>query len=210
MAGNNTKSIFLLASTAEIHALREEGDVFKRSGALTKGQFLSTPSARRATGQPAGHVPAGRISIHALREEGDSHICALCAGFPAFLSTPSARRATRLGSRQRRHRAISIHALREEGDPRVLSTICSTVNFYPRPPRGGRPPPSVPGSDIQSDFYPRPPRGGRPNGQNIECAACRFLSTPSARRATISSPISAAYSSHFYPRPPRGGRPSAT
>ena len=26
MAGNNTKSIFLLASTAEIHALREVGD----------------------------------------------------------------------------------------------------------------------------------------------------------------------------------------
>ena len=139
MAGNNTKSIFLLASTAEIHALREEGDVFKRSGALTKGQFLSTPSARRATGQPAGHVPAGRISIHALREEGDdaptnlgstiinisihalreegdSHICALCAGFPAFLSTPSARRATETGAMSVTPINISIHALREEGD----------------------------------------------------------------------------------------------
>ena len=59
-----------------------------------------------------------------------------------------------------------------------------TYDFYPRPPRGGRLRHS---SKLQQDkgyFYPRPPRGGR---LCIPCACwlCpRFLSTPSARRAT--------------------------
>ena len=56
-----------------IHALREEGDrrpLPVTSAALT---FLSTPSARRATGC-AGRLQKGWvISIHALREEGDYH-----------------------------------------------------------------------------------------------------------------------------------------
>ena len=35
----------------------------------------------------------------------------------------------------------------------------------------------------------------------------KFLSTPSARRATRASPKRRLPGSHFYPRPPRGGRP---
>ena len=57
------------------------------------------------------------ISIHALREEGDS----------LFSST-----STQTGR-------ISIHALREEGDWQVDGTTGRLENFYPRPPRGGRP-----------------------------------------------------------------------
>ena len=34
---------------------------------------------------------------------------------------------------------ISIHALREEGDGLAGYRHAGTVNFYPRPPRGGRP-----------------------------------------------------------------------
>ena len=34
---------------------------------------------------------------------------------------------------------ISIHALREEGDPEVTLPMQGNANFYPRPPRGGRP-----------------------------------------------------------------------
>ena len=34
---------------------------------------------------------------------------------------------------------ISIHALREEGDGLVYSCLCVSSDFYPRPPRGGRP-----------------------------------------------------------------------
>ena len=55
-----------------IHALREEGDGVERKKAPLRGLFLSTPSARRATG---AHALPGRMT------EG-------------FLSTPSARRAT--------------------------------------------------------------------------------------------------------------------
>ena len=80
--------------------------------------FLSTPSARRATVyKPAGAV-AFAISIHALREEGD--IAALSWSTPSwgFLSTPSARRATK----------------------DLLNIFGLEVDFYPRPPRGGRRP----------------------------------------------------------------------
>ena len=33
---------------------------------------------------------------------------------------------------------ISIHALREEGDASRMMLMMRTLNFYPRPPRGGR------------------------------------------------------------------------
>ena len=36
-------------------------------------------------------------------------------------------------------RYISIHALREEGDGRSAARRYFSGNFYPRPPRGGRP-----------------------------------------------------------------------
>ena len=78
---------------------------------------------------------------------------------------------------------ISIHALREEGDVFALYAIRFMIYFYPRPPRGGR------------------PAEPQPNG----CAA-GFLSTPSARRATVCPRSDAPITSHFYPRPPRGGR----
>ena len=33
---------------------------------------------------------------------------------------------------------ISIHALREEGDSKRFKNTRNLINFYPRPPRGGR------------------------------------------------------------------------
>ena len=102
-------------------------------------QFLSTPSARRATGTERyirdnvdisihalreegdlmwyHHPPIRPISIHALREEGDSVPYKDYAKIIAFLSTPSARRATFETTGLRPETDISIHALREEGDP---------------------------------------------------------------------------------------------
>ena len=56
-----------------------------------------------------------------------------------FLSTPSARRATCHNLSFRPRFRISIHALREEGDPADLIQTGTPSNFYPRPPRGGRP-----------------------------------------------------------------------
>ena len=57
-----------------------------------------------------------------------------------------------------------------------------------------------------ADFYPRPPRGGRPAVYNAMLTTCKFLSTPSARRATYSFAICLSSFAYFYPRPPRGGR----
>ena len=59
-------------------------------------EFLSTPSARRATSEPSTLRIASSISIHALREEGDLGNTAALSVTTIFLSTPSARRATRI------------------------------------------------------------------------------------------------------------------
>ena len=123
---------------------------------------------------------------------------------------------------------ISIHALREEGDLSMGAAQRWKGDFYPRPPRGGRP--DRRGSSWRglSDFYPRPPRGGRHSRKFVFHGFNVFLSTPSARRATVSSledATSSIISIHalreegdqrhqadlpqpgdFYPRPPRGGR----
>ena len=56
------------------------------------------------------------------------------------------------------------------------------------------------------DFYPRPPRGGRRFQCRSDCGICTFLSTPSARRATNAAPTEPTTRVNFYPRPPRGGR----
>ena len=100
-----------------------------------------------------------------------------------FLSTPSARRATWLSSLSARRWRISIHALREEGD--ILILRVGLFFFY---------------------FYPRPPRGGRLTAITRRCSMARFLSTPSARRATVNLLRQPSFSIYFYPRPPRGGR----
>mgnify|MGYP007008548949 CR=1 FL=1 len=55
-----------------IHALREEGDVMAEKMGRPLSEFLSTPSARRATQFSNLGVHLVGISIHALREEGDS------------------------------------------------------------------------------------------------------------------------------------------
>ena len=106
------------------------------------------------------------ISIHALREEGDFTGWVTLPASTAFLSTPSARRATRAAPREPAIQAISIHALREEGDQPLCGVGARSFDFYPRPPRGGRP--FKAGQGIQSII---------------------FLSTPSARRATIISEV---------------------
>ena len=123
------------------------------------------------------------ISIHALREEGDQSDH---ASVEASL--------------------ISIHALREEGDALGVRSRVDGVDFYPRPPRGGRRKPVM-----------------------VLAVKGEFLSTPSARRATVhhlrghdrvfisihalreegdvTRAIKEQWPIYFYPRPPRGGRP---
>ena len=62
-------------------------------------------------------------------------------------------------------------------------------HFNPRPPRGGRP--WGPFSDPLYSYYfnPRPPRGGRLRKPGISCRLSRFQSTPPARGATIGGHI---------------------
>ena len=57
-------------------------------------EFLSTPSARRATIMQFAVLPGAGISIPALREEGDTIVQQQGGWGKLFLSTPSARRAT--------------------------------------------------------------------------------------------------------------------
>ena len=148
----------------------------------------------------------GTISIHVLREEGD--VLAVTPGRKSPISIHALREEGDSAKAYSRviPGSISIHALREEGDCGCVSPATRANNFYPRPPRGGRrAPQALP--LLLNNFYPRPPRGGRP----VSALICgfphkKFLSTPSARRATNHPPGNGQPRKNFYPRPPRGGR----
>ena len=157
------------------------------NGGFTDGsrEFLSTPSARRATRVQLPYLHrktnfyprpprGGRRSTNGATKYDD-----------VFLSTPSARRATQGHSLLAKSKQISIHALREEGDAQRGWSRATPKYFYPRPPRGGRR-----CAALCIDFF------------------VQFLSTPSARRATQCSQSSLFGTKNFYPRPPRGGRQS--
>ena len=82
----------------------------------------------------------------------------------------------------------------------------ASLNFYPRPPRGGRPPPAAlaaPGAGIS--IHALREEGDLP-GLKLGGLELKFLSTPSARRATAAAAPRSATAADFYPRPPRGGR----
>ena len=199
---------------------------FKPPGETT---FLSTPSARRAT-LHGGHECHGHCDFYPRPPRGGRQVPSSSSksaslflstpsarratttlrrkrNMPVFLSTPSARRATLRCRVIYRFCPISIHALREEGDRRDVRADLVQHNFYPRPPRGGRPfaaqnAPRCQAISIHAlreegdalalhgrgaskgDFYPRPPRGGRRSKRRGFHCPMVFLSTPSARRAT--------------------------
>ena len=126
-----------LREVISIHALREEGDVFPlrfssvihdfyprppRGGRQHRlrhifrpVEFLSTPSARRATRDFHRASSFRSISIHALREEGDPRsIMRLQVRYNFYPRPPRGGR----------------HA--------IAAPKGQVQNFYPRPPRGGR------------------------------------------------------------------------
>ena len=145
-----------------IHALREEGDEMCRKACAEVDRFLSTPSARRATPDFCPEHGKQLISIHALREEGDA---------------PSSRHKCR-------EHHISIHALREEGDPVLPEQSIRHEEISIHALREEGDPASCPRKRPRPNFYPRPPRGGRPAVVILAVCRAKFLSTPSARRAT--------------------------
>ena len=154
-----------------------------RRGSPDLRNFYPRPPRGGRRRQPVQWPRRFSISIHALREEGD---------------LPLGRNETA--------RKISIHALREEGDVREDSQRRKDRNFYPRPPRGGR--------RLHAPSFRRCYRisihalreEGDLRRQHPVPSHMRFLSTPSARRATVSVSSGSSRVSNFYPRPPRGGR----
>ena len=100
---------------------------------LVRWLFLSTPSARRATCQLLFGALHPEISIHALREEGDALRRAPRLARRQFLSTPSARRATQESPLHIGDAVISIHALREEGDAVYYDPEQAKVLFLSTP-----------------------------------------------------------------------------
>ena len=84
---------------------------------------------------------------------------------------------------------ISIHALREEGDGFTQELVCEELNFYPRPPRGGRPV-TLGCSHIRVMISIHALREeGDMCLLNLMLNVLIFLSTPSARRATVQSAL---------------------
>ncbi len=167
--------------------------------------FLSTPSGWRATARLYRGILISRISIHALRVEGDYDLFYICNTF-----------------------FISIHALRVEGDAvldrnnyvffvflstpsgwratstTMLGSACR-LNFYPRPPGGGR---RLLLFTIISFFYfyPRPPGGGR-RERSTQSHAVRTISIHALRvEGDLAEATLICHGADFYPRPPGGGR----
>ena len=129
-------------------------------------------------------LQSGEISIHALREEGD---------LADYLGLPT--------------KVISIHALREEGDVWSVRTTARPMIFLSTPSARRATGRLQAALHLHHDFYPRPPRGGRPSCTKDTEGQKQFLSTPSARRATRATRRHSLLPPYFYPRPPRGGRP---
>ena len=234
-----------------IHALREEGDRFGRCRHLQHWDFYPRPPRGGRQGCCNLFQLVILISIHALREEGDppsaprSTTCSdfyprpprggrpgsptlpcwrRCYFYPRpprggrpsyrvrttadvlFLSTPSARRATRAPTVSLDHRLISIHALREEGDSfRCPASPSSTsISIHALREEGDRRPCRRGGGDAV--FLSTPSARRATVAPMIRDSKPLFLSTPSARRATPAPPGSTPSQTNFYPRPPRGGR----
>ena len=91
--------------------------------AVRHKEFLSTPSARRATKEIYAQGNTADISIHALREEGDAASASSSAIWANFYPRPP--RGGRRCSRSNRGcgKVISIHALREEGDTGIHRVV---------------------------------------------------------------------------------------
>ena len=124
-------------------------------------QFLSTPSARRAT--PKYHEKQyNRSDFYPRPLRGGRPVNNGCSETP---------------------QQISIHALCEEGDPRrrLLLPLCR--NFYPRPLRGGRL--DAGKATIMANLFLSTPSARRATiAEQADTIELLFLSTPSARRAT--------------------------
>ena len=206
--GDLTKRLKRTDTGISIHALREEGDLPQAQGGAAwhyfyprpprggrpgiscwisrTGRFLSTPSARRATGLDGLACGDGNADFYPRPPRGGRQTHGNKAPPEyRFLSTPSARRATSCGAY---HQSVRHY-------------------FYPRPPRGGRPDGAGHGRRTCCISIHALREEGDCAGYVVIGDTLVFLSTPSARRATLWLSMSMMITAYFYPRPPRGGRP---
>ena len=236
-----------------IHALREEGDAKAteieveilnfyprppRGGRRVSGcehhnlgRFLSTPSARRATGQHGGALRNHDISIHALREESDLPVLPEQPIGNEFLSTPSARRATSQCNtssnampisihalreegdiccqQHSAHRPISIHALREEGDlhPLFLDAIISDISIHALREEGDTGFGRLCCCGFPISIHALREEGDAQRGWSKTTPKYFYPRPP--RGGRLVHPFRGAFGFDFYPRPPRGGRRSS-
>ncbi len=198
-----------LSGRISVHALRKEGDLEHLEDSLSDleflstpsagratlwtmqkfswpGTFLSTPSARRATRSFPPWPASRQISIHALRKEGDSHKSCWRHHLLRFLSTPSARRATEM------------FALTVVFSP-FLSTPSARRATFNRPCH----------IHLFLISIHALRKEGDGDGRERMISDIEFLSTPSARRATGVVFTEPNHNGDFYPRPPQGGRRGA-
>ena len=174
-------------SGISIHALREEGDRLRSVLPLRCFYFYPRPPR----GGRRGSLTAF-LSLFIFLSTPSARRATSCQLFVVllylFLSTPSARRATNAIVNVLLCFCISIHALREEGDGDSYWFSCFLWDFYPRPPRGGRRASGCEHHD-RSRFLSTPSARRATINQLRQAFQVQFLSTPSARRATLLSQI---------------------
>ena len=125
------------------------------------------------------------ISIHALREEGD--LCGVL-GFHGL--------------------SISIHALREEGDQSDELSVAVKSDFYPRPPRGGRPVFVKEICTTQAiSIHALREEGDSHRSSSLTVAVISIHAL--REEGDLFSSTGGRTPGNFYPRPPRGGRLSS-
>ena len=193
-------------------------------------QFLSTPSARRAT--PRSVIPlsagmyfyprpprGGRPEFLSAKEALDHDFyprpprggrpvkCSKSRCFCEYFYPRPPRGGRRFVPACKSSRlAISIHALREEGDrPMRLPVSLSCISIHALREEGDAGIFQGVSHLVQISIHALREEGDN-NARNVNTDGTLFLSTPSARRATSPRRRRKTSSFHFYPRPPRGGR----
>ena len=212
-----------------IHALREEGDVEMSGMSHFDVVFLSTPSARRATWSLDDLQPAEDYFYPRPPRGGRRYYIVTGNARVPFLSTPSARRATTPQEEHTQGDKNFYPRPPRGGRPSVSIAWTTTLPFLSTPSARRATVPDLLELLPGTNFYPRPPRGGRLLAAMIDAGyidisihalreegdigehttrsgTTTFLSTPSARRATICPLCEWQKKNNFYPRPPRGGR----
>ncbi len=172
---------------------------------LVEIEFLSTPSARRATVSATSGEQTRSISIHALCEEGDDFFPRILLASGSFLSTPSARRATVVDGDRPWDVSISIHALCEEGDNETRDTHLHPDQFL-----------SPPSTRRATDLQQSQPRNcaisihalcEEGDGVQQSCPLVGGISIHAlCEEGDPTRRPSGSRTGYFYPRPLRGGR----